>query len=357
MGKWKLAVLFGGVSSEHEVSLVSAKSVIDNLPRDRYDVLMLGITKSGRWLLYEGPTSAIADGSWEKGKVFPAAISPDASVHGVIKITPAGAEFARAEKIRVDAAFPVLHGKNGEDGTVQGLLTLAGIPFVGCDTLSSAVCMDKAVAKALCAQAGIPQAGWEFFLYRNYEKSPEEFTERIGRNLGWPVFVKPANSGSSVGISKVKDAAGFDAAVRAAAAHDEKIVVEEAVRGREIECAVLGNTEPEASVCGEIIPCNDFYDYNAKYIQDDTKLEIPAGLPEDISARVRRTAVEAFRLFGCRGMARADFFVDKTGAVLLNEFNTIPGFTQISMYPKLFEASGMPYPELLDRLVRLGLER
>lgn len=352
MSKCRLAVIFGGVSSEHEVSLVSAASVIDNIPKDRYDILMLGITKSGRWLLYTGPSSAVADGSWEKGEVSEAVISPDAAVHGLIHAVPGG-----VEKIRVDAAFPVLHGKNGEDGTVQGLLTLAGIPFVGCDTLSSAVCMDKAVANTLCGQAGVRQAKWEWFLFRDYQKAPDQFAEKIGRKLGWPVFVKPANSGSSVGISKAKDAAAFDAAVRFAAAHDEKIVVEEAVRGREIECAVLGNAQPLASVCGEIIPGNDFYDYSAKYIQNDTRLEIPARLPAEISERVRQTAVEAFRVLGCRGMARADFFVDEKGEVLFNELNTIPGFTQISMYPKLFAASGLPYPELLDRLVSLGMEK
>lgn len=353
MPKQTVAVLFGGASSEHEVSLVSAQSVIENIPKETFELLLVGITKEGRWFLYGGPTEALPDGSWERDPGnLPACIVPDSSVHGLAVTQRDGSVRTR----RVDICFPVLHGANGEDGTVQGLLQLAGIPFVGCGCASSALCMDKMFQKCVAASAGIPQAKWEYALVAEYRKNPEAVLSRAER-LGYPIFVKPANAGSSVGISKAHSRAELTRAVEAAAKHDPKILFEEAVEGREVECAVLGNSEPVASSPGEILPCNEFYDYDAKYLAGKTGLRIPAQLPADVTERVRETAVKAYVLFGCRGMARMDFFVRKSdGAVLLNEPNTIPGFTSISMYPKLFAASGVPYGELLGRLLRLALE-
>lgn len=355
MRKQRVGVLFGGVSSEHDVSLESAQSVIDNIPKDKYEVAMFGITKAGEWKLYRGDTARLPGGRWESDPAnLRAMIVPDASVHGALVIRPDGV----AETMRLDVVFPVLHGMGGEDGTVQGLLTLAGIPYVGCGVAASAICMDKVLTNNMLDAAGIPQAKWEWAAVRDFEKDGTAIIERIERRLGYPVFVKPANAGSSVGISKAADRAALYKAIDAAAKYDRKIVFEEAVKGHEIECAVLGGREPVASVVGEIRPAAEFYDYDAKYITGDTRLDIPARLPQELTDRIRDTAVKTFRLLGCEGMTRMDFFVrESDGAVLVNEPNTIPGFTSISMYPKLFGASGVPYGELLDHLIRLGLER
>lgn len=355
MRKLRVAVLFGGVSSEHEVSLASAKSVVDHIPKDKYEVVMLGITREGEWLLYRGSTDRLSDSGWEndEGNLH-AVISPDAKTRGILVTHRNGC----CEKIGVDAVFPVLHGANGEDGTMQGLLTLSRIPFVGCGVTASAVCMDKAVEKAMLDAYHIPQAKWVSAGVRDFEKNGAAIIEKIEKELGYPVFVKPANAGSSVGISKADDRNALYKAIDFAAAHDRKLVFEEAVRGREIECAVLGGDETIASCPGEIVPCSDFYDYDAKYVTGATKLIIPAQLPADVTERIKGTALEVFRLLGCEGMTRMDFFYrESDGAVLLNEPNTIPGFTSISMYPKLFEASGVPYGELLDTLIRIALER
>lgn len=354
MIKTKVAVLFGGVSSEHEVSLVSAKSVIDNIPKDKFEVIMLGITKEGKWLLYKGETSSLPDGSWEKNaNNLTAFLSPDSSVHGIVVTQRDGS--VRFE--RVDAVFPVLHGANGEDGTMQGLLTLAKIPFVGCGCASSAVCMDKMFQKSILEAAGIAQAKWDFTHISDYRRTPDEVLSRIEKNLGYPIFVKPANAGSSVGITKAHDRAELGKAIESAAQHDEKIIFEENIKGKEIECAVLGNSEPITSCCGEVLPCNEFYDYDAKYLAGKTGLNIPANLPEEKSNEVRNTAIKVYKLLGCKGLTRMDFFVrESDGAVLLNEPNTIPGFTSISMYPKLFGASGIPYDKLLERLITFAIE-
>lgn len=353
MKKPRVAVLFGGMSSEHAVSLVSATSVITNIPRDRFDVVMIGITRDGEWRLFEGDVKEIAGSGWESNPANrPAFIAPDSRVHGIVALSPDG----RTETIRLDVVFPVLHGLYGEDGTVQGLLTLARIPFVGCGVAASAVCMDKAITKALCDAYEIPQAKWETVRVSELKDNGRAVVERLEAHLGYPMFVKPANAGSSVGISKATDRETLYKAIEAAAAHDRKLVFEEAVSGKEIECAVLGNEEPVVSCCGEIRPCNDFYDYNAKYLAGRTELVIPADLPRDVSERVRQIAVDAFRLLGCRGLTRMDFFVREDGTVLLNEPNTIPGFTSISMYPKLFEAGGTSYSELLETLLRLAME-
>lgn len=350
----KVLVLFGGVSSEHEVSLVSARSVIQNIPRDRYEVLTLGITRQGEWLLYEGGPEALPEGKWlESGKTTPAILSPDASHHGLLVF---GSGRMRVE--RVDVVFPVLHGKNGEDGTMQGLLQLAQLPFVGCGCAASAITMDKAFTNAMTDIAGIPQAKWLPLTHYEYHRDAAALRQKAIKRLGFPIFVKPANAGSSVGVGKARDEAELADAIEEAFRHDGKLVLEEGIDGMEVECAVLGNEEPRASAVGEVVPCNDFYDYEAKYIANDSELHIPARLPEETIEAVRTAACRVFAEMGCSGLARVDFFVrKKDGEVLLNEPNTIPGFTPISMYPKLWAESGLAYGELLDRLIRLALEK
>lgn len=354
MQKKKIAVLFGGCSSEHEVSCVSAFSVIQNLPRDRYGIERIGIAKDGRWFRYTGPDGLIPTGEWERSNDKERAfLSPDRSVGGIAVDSPDG-----FRTIPVDCVFPVLHGRNGEDGTIQGLLELSGLPFVGCGTLASAVCMDKAITHSLLENVGISSAKYLWFFSNRYQgEGIQKIKTKIDARLGYPVFVKPANSGSSVGVTKVNSEAELDAAVAAAAAESDKILVEEAVVGQEVECAVLGNSQPEASkVVGEIVASAAFYDYDDKYKSGKSKLNIPAHLDAAVAEEIRAAAVHAFRILGCRGFARVDFFVRDGKEVLLNELNTIPGFTPISMYPKLWDASGVSYGELLDRLVRLSFE-
>ena len=348
-------ILFGGVSSEHDVSVVSARSVIENTPRDKYNIILIGITKDGRWFKYDGDVSKLPDDKWleDKKSLTKAVISPDREDHGIIVFNDDG-----IEKIHIDVVFPVLHGKNGEDGSIQGFLQGAGIPFVGCDMLSSACWMDKAMTNTLADAAGIPQAKWLGFTKYEYGKAPEEYNKKAEDYLGFPIFVKPANAGSSVGVTKAVDAASLKKAIGKAFNEDSKIVLEEGVDGMEVECAVLGNEEPIASICGEIVPCNDFYDYEAKYVNPSSELHIPARLPKEKIDEVRTAACNAYKSLGCSGLARVDFFVRHSdGKVMLNEPNTIPGFTSISMYPKMFAASGIPYSELIDRLLTLAMEK
>lgn len=347
-------VLFGGVSSEHDVSLLSAQSVIDHIPAESYALVLVGITKQGRWLRYRGDAQNLPEDGWlrDPALLSPALLSPDTTQHGLLLLGEDG-----PQTLHIDVAFPVLHGNNGEDGTVQGLLTLAGIPFVGCDLLSGAMCMDKAVTNTLLDSAGIAQAKWRAISRSEFADAPDAQLEALVAYLGYPLFVKPANAGSSVGVSKVTKFTELREAIAAALVHDSKIVLEEGISGAEVECAVLGNEHLRASVVGEIDPCNEFYDYAAKYLDAQSALFIPARIPEETAKRVQTLACEAFRVMGCRGMARVDFFVrESDGAVLLNELNTIPGFTSISMYPKLFAHSGLPYPQLLHRLLQLATE-
>ena len=350
--KKTIAVLFGGCSSEHEISRLSAATVLRNLSREKYDVLSVGITKSGRWFLTEASPEAVENGEWENSPLNRQAfLSPDRSVHGLV--------LPGAEKmLRVDAVIPVLHGKNGDDGTVQGLLQLAGIPFVGCAALASAVCMDKAVSHTLLDAAGIRQAKYLWFYASDYAGEAETVRARILSELGgYPVFVKPANAGSSVGVSRVESAGELDAAVAKAAHEDWRVVIEECIVGREVECAVLGNEKPEAALVGEIGASAAFYDYDDKYINGTSRLYIPARLTPEVIEEVRRTACRAYRLLGCEGLARVDFFVRNETEIILNELNTLPGFTSISMYPKLWESCGVSCPELLDRLIDLAFAR
>lgn len=351
--KLSLAVIFGGVSSEHEVSRMSVTSILENLSNERYEVHMVGITKEGRWLLYTGPVEDILSGAWEQGPVTPAFLSPDPSVHGLVALRD-----GKAETIHVDVIFPALHGKNGEDGTIQGLFRLSGIPYVGCDTESSAICMDKAVTHSLLSSADIEQAHYLWFYADRFDAAPDTIKNKIQARLDFPVFVKPSNAGSSVGVSKVERFEDLDQAIRKAAREDKKVVVEEGITGQEVEVAVLGNRDCDASIVGEIGASAQFYDYDDKYINGTSQLYIPARIPQEVSEKIRQTAVRAYRLLGCSGLARVDFFVTAgDNRVILNEINTLPGFTSISMYPKLWMAMGLSYGELLDKLIELALQR
>jgi len=353
--KTRIAVLFGGQSSEHEVSRVSARSVLENLDSEKYEILPVGITKNGEWLPYRGEYGLVETGEWEEQarKEFDKAgarlSSAFPSVKNFVEEVCGGP---------VDIVFPVLHGINGEDGSVQGMLELAGIPYVGCNILSSAVGMDKAVSKILFEHAGLNQARYIVVKRHEIHGDISEIHKRVETYIGYPCFVKPSNAGSSVGVSKVKDPAGLAKALETAANYDRKILIEEFIDGREVECAVLGFDEPVASTVGEIIPCNEFYDYEAKYIKPDSKICIPADLDKDVIETVRTDAITAFRALDCAVLARVDFFVQKgTKKVFINEINTMPGFTSISMYPKLWEAVGISYRELLDKLIELSFLR
>lgn len=349
--KIKVLVLFGGVSNEHDVSLVSASSVIKNIPADKYDVLAMGITKQGACYLYGGDADYLPNSKWleDKSKFSRAVISCDREHHGIINLDTMEIE-------KVDVVFPVLHGKNGEDGTIQGLLEISGIPFVGCKTAASAVCMDKAITNAMLDFLGVRQAKWTAFNKFNFRNNSQELLEYASDFLKFPIFVKPAKAGSSVGISKVKNLDELKTACNLAFSYDDKVVLEQNIDGKEIECAVMGNDEPIASIVGEIVPCNEFYDYDAKYLANESELHIPARLSQEKIDEIRTVAVETYKALGCTGLTRVDFFVTDIGEVFLNELNTIPGFTPISMFPKMFAASGVDYTQLLDKLIRYALE-
>ncbi len=353
--KMCIVVLFGGMSSEHEVSRVSAGTFVDQLDRQRYELLTIGITKDGRWLYTEATSAQMADGSWEElpGNM-PCVVSPDRADHGLILFTPAG----QVEKVRADVVIPVLHGLWGEDGTVQGLLELAGIPYVGCGVLASAICMDKAVANAMFDASGIPHTKWLSATRWEIECDPEGVCDGVIAKLGWPIFVKPANAGSSVGITKAHDRTELKEAIRLALANDRKVVFEAFVDGHEVECAVIGSDPAVSTRPGEILAGAEFYTYDDKYKNGVSQVVIPAKLPEEKLDEVKTYAAMAYTALGCEGLARCDFFVEKnTGRVLINEINTLPGFTPISMYPKLMEHEGIPVPALIDRLIALALER
>ena len=353
--KMCVVVLFGGMSSEHEVSRVSAGTFVDQLDRQRYELLTIGITKDGRWLYTEATSAQMADGSWEElpGNM-PCVLSPDRADHGLILFTPAG----QVEKVHVDVVIPVLHGLWGEDGTVQGLLELAGIPYVGCGVLASAVCMDKAVANALFEANGVPHTRWLAADRWEIESDLEGVCEGVEKKLGWPVFVKPANAGSSVGISKVSSRDELKKAIDLALENDRKVVFEAFVDGQEVECAVIGSDPAVATRPGEILAGAEFYTYDDKYKNGVSQTVIPAHLPEAKLDEVKTYAAMAYTALNCEGLARCDFFVEHgTGRVLINEINTFPGFTSISMYPKLMEHEGLPVPALIDRLIALALER
>jgi D-alanine-D-alanine ligase len=385
MSKLRVGILFGGRSGEHEVSLLSAASVLQAIDKDKYEVVPIGITKDGRWLtagdaenLLQGklilearhlragdpeitqPAAVLARGE--------AVVVPPEPVHRQSGLVPFQTEAVLTRRasdraINVDVIFPVLHGTFGEDGTIQGLLELADIPYVGAGVLGSAAGMDKDVMKALFFAAGIPIVKHVTILRSQWEKEPKKIQKFVQGKLKYPVFVKPANLGSSVGISKAHDGKELGPAIEEAAKFDRKIVIEEGVGGkkskaREIECSVLGNDEPVASVPGEIVPVKEFYDYNAKYLDEGSELIIPAKLTRAETKKVQELAIRSFKAVDCSGLARVDFLMDpKSRKIYLNEINTMPGFTAISMYPKLWAASGLEYADLIDRLIRLGIER
>jgi D-alanine-D-alanine ligase len=371
MGKLRVGLLFGGRSVEHDVSIVSATSILNALDRSRYDVSLIGVDPSGRWHLAERSAKTAAELATvlnETGVFLPAVpgetrlrASGDESASGSGAASGASgvARSALGAVARLDVVFPIIHGRGGEDGALQGLLELAEVPYVGSGVLSSALQMDKDFAKRLLAAAGLPVTPWVGFDAATLARlGPRGAAERAEAELGLPAFAKPANSGSSVGISKAGTVAELAAAIALAQRYDRKVLVETAVDAREIEVAVLGNDEPEASICGEIRSHRDFYDYEAKYHDDSTELIIPADIEPAESDQLRAMAIAAFRALGGEGMARVDFLFDrKTRRAYVNELNSLPGFTSVSMYPKLWEASGLPYPRLLDRLIELALER
>ena len=353
MSKKNVCILFGGISPEHEVSLRSAESVLNEIDKQRYNLFPVGITKAGQWLLFGGTDySMLPQGTWmDHPDNCPAAISP---VRGQGLLCFAG-DAVRTQPI--DVVFPVLHGENGEDGAMQGLLQLAGIPYVGPHVAASAVAMDKTLTKLVVDQAQIPQAAWQLVRSGELTNRMERALNVLENRFGYPMFVKPAGTGSSVGVSKAHDRQELEAALRTAAAYDSKILVEEFIDGKEIEVAVMGNDSPMASVCGEIDSGVEFYDYDAKYITDTSTAYVPARIDEETAEQVREWAVKAYSALGCQGLSRVDFFVTRQdNRVVFNEINTLPGFTSISMYPKLFAASGVPYSQLIDQLLDLAME-
>lgn len=352
MNKISVCILFGGISPEHDVSLRSAESVLNHINPQNYNIYPVGITREGQWLLFGGQDySQLPAGNWlnHPGNRT-AAISP---VRGQGLLI-----FGETVQcLKLDVVFPVLHGENGEDGAMQGLMQLAGIPCVGPDVAASAVSMDKTLTKLAAGQAGIPQADWELVRSDDLGDGLNTVLEKLEARFAYPMFVKPAGTGSSVGVSKAANREKLAKALHDAGRFDSKILVEETIVGREIEVAVLGNEDPQASVCGEIDSGAEFYDYDAKYITTTSRAYIPARIDEDVAQLVRKTAVEVYRALGCRGLSRVDFFVTHAdNRVVFNEINTLPGFTSISMYPKLWEATGLGYSQLIDRLLALAME-
>ncbi|MBF0548384.1 MAG: D-alanine--D-alanine ligase [Candidatus Riflebacteria bacterium] len=355
-GKIQVGVIFGGRSGEHEVSLISAQSIMKALDADKFEVIPIGITKQGSWLVGADPKLMLA-GPEEKARLTMnsrQAIVGDPTHKGMVLLN----SNESPEKVKLDVVFPVVHGTYGEDGTLQGLLELADIPYVGCGVMASSIGMDKTSAKRLFRDAGLPVGTFLEVLRKEWKTSPDEIIEKIEGIFSYPCFIKPVNSGSSVGVSKAHDRTELIQAMDLAGKFDRKILIEAFVDGRELEVSVLGNDNPIASVPGEVIPCHEFYDYNAKYIENRSELIIPARLSPEKMKEIQGYAVNAFRAIDGAGMARVDFFLEKkTDKIYINELNTIPGFTSISMYPKLWEASGISYPDLVNRLVELAFER
>jgi D-alanine-D-alanine ligase len=357
--KLRVGIIFGGKSGEHEISLLSAQSVMRAMNKDKYDIVPIGITSEGRWLMSGDPLKALTGGQATMPKLLDAGAKPlpRRATADVSRALTLGAR--RSGESPLDVIFPVLHGPMGEDGTVQGLFELADIPYVGAGVAASAVGMDKAAMKDVFRARGLPIVPHLIVLRSKWERDPSAVMKEIEDQIGFPCFVKPANLGSSVGVTKVHDYVELDAALAEAASYDRKLVVEWAVpHAREIECSVLGNDGPIASLPGEVKPGREFYDYHAKYFDEHTQLIVPAPLSEELTAQVRELAIRAFKAIDCAGMARVDFLLaGETDELYLSEINTIPGFTSVSMYPRMWEASGISYAELIDRLIDLALER
>jgi len=354
MKKLTVALLFGGKSGEHEVSLRSAASILKALDREKYEVIPIGITKEGQWRSDPKFLEAAFPDILSNGRTV--LLPPDPLDNSLIQVLSDGK--AIGNQIRIDVVFPALHGTYGEDGTIQGLLDMANLPYVGAGVLGSSVGMDKDVMKRLLQHAGLPIVDFLVVLDHHWRAKKQAVRSSIENRLGYPCFVKPANLGSSVGISKVKNATALDLAMDLAAQYDRKIIIEKGLDVREIECSVLGNDDPLASLPGEIVPSHEFYDYESKYLDESSRLLIPAPLEESQTKAVQELAVRTFLVTECSGLARVDFFLEKnTNLIYVNEINTLPGFTSISMYPKLWQATGLGYSELIDKLIQLAIER
>ena len=353
MKKLSVCILFGGMSPEHDVSLRSAESVLNNIDHSKYNVIPMGITREGNWIIFGGKDySELPAGTW---------MNNPANCRGSISPVRGEGLFRFEEdcvvRERIDVVFPVMHGENCEDGALQGLLQLAGIPYVGPHVAASAVSMDKTLTKLVVDQAGVPQAAWHLVRKNEVMSHMDHVIAALEAKFQYPMFVKPAGTGSSVGVSKAANREALDKALHEAAKFDEKILVEEFINGREIEVAVMGNSSPVASCCGEIDSGAEFYDYEAKYVTDTSTAYIPARISEEVEEQVRELAVQVYSAIGCQGLSRVDFFVTyEDNRIVFNEINTLPGFTSISMYPKLFDASGIPYSQLIDQLLELALE-
>ncbi|MBQ9148778.1 MAG: D-alanine--D-alanine ligase [Oscillospiraceae bacterium] len=353
MNKLSVCILFGGMSPEHEVSLRSAESVLNNIDHEKYNVYPVGITKEGDWIIFGGTDySELPSGAW---------LNNPANRRGTISpIRGQGLFCFEGDCVvreRIDVVFPVLHGANGEDGAIQGLLQLAGIPYVGPHIAASAVSMDKTLTKLVVDHAQVPQAAWHLVRRSDLKHHVESVVAALEQKFTYPMFVKPAGTGSSVGVSKAANQEALVKALHDAAAFDDKVLVEEFIHGREVEVAVMGNDNPVASGCGEIDSGAEFYDYDAKYVTDTSTAYIPARIPEDVEEQVRELAVKVYGAIGCQGLSRVDFFVTyEDNRIVFNEINTLPGFTSISMFPKLFAASGIPYGQLIDELLQLAVE-
>ena len=352
--KLRIAVFFGGKSAEHEVSLLSAKNIVSALSKDKYEVVLIGIDKKGAWHL-------LNENNWLVNSDNPKTIALNTKSATPVSIQPGWGDSSLIDSTtqkslgHIDAVFPILHGPFGEDGTIQGIFKSVGIPFVGPGVLGSAIGMDKDVMKRLLRDAEIPIG--KFLTFQHYQQESINF-EDIEKELGNPIFVKPANMGSSVGISRATDETSFNKAIKEAFLYDTKIIIEESIIGREIECSVLGNETPKASIAGEIVPKKDFYSYDAKYIDDDgAGLEMPAKISDEVLIEVQKLAIKTFKVLCCEGLSRVDFFLTKENKLLVNEITTLPGFTKISMYPKLWDISGISYSELLDNLINLAIQR
>jgi D-alanine-D-alanine ligase len=351
--KSKLCVLFGGVSPEHEVSLRSAESILNHIDHQAYDIYPVGITKAGKWVYFPGADyGMLPQGTWETCPgACPAAISPSRG-QGLLLWKDTG-----METVPLDCVFPVLHGENGEDGSIQGLMQVAGIPCVGPGVAASAASMDKTITKLLVGETGVRQANWYLARRERIQNDLQGLVADIQQGGEFPLFVKPSGTGSSVGVSKVRNAQELGAALQLAAQYDSKVLVEEFISGHEVEVAVLGNDHPITSVVGEVIAGAEFYDYEAKYNSTESRTEIPADISPEAAARLQEAAITVYQAMGCQGLSRVDFFLTYEGEeVVFNEINTLPGFTSISMYPKLFEAAGVPYEKLLEELIRLAME-
>lgn len=351
MSKKVIAVIFGGQSSEHDVSKISAATVISNINQEKYTILPVYITKEGHWLLYDGPLENIQNGNWEKFAAS-AIISPDATHRGLIRIVGDKAKF-----IPIDLAYLVLHGANGEDGTIQGLLELARIPYIGCGVLSSAVSMNKAYTKIIVEKLGIAQAKYTIVYKDEIENNIEYCLDKIEETCGYPCFVKPACAGSSVGITKAHNRNELVDGLWIASKEDRTIVVEENITGLELECGVLGNINAKPSAIGQVLSAEEFYTYDAKYNNKESKTVIPAPIPDEKATEIQEAAVAIFKALDGMGLSRVDFFMEESGKIVFNEINTLPGFTPISMYPMLFNEIGITTEELVDKIIELGLSR